>query len=268
MWSYILNPRFYLSNFLLLCIFPQYLSILLFIYFDRPILSSISKPLLFSLTFKWDLYMIKKSGLGYILIIICGGGLIVRWAELHCISLKFSFFFSVGWSIAVLLSCVNYSNRSALLSFNAAVIVAGSDEHLLQLLVQSFWIFATLHPDYPVCLTSLSSSLQMITKNFEDYPEHRLKFFSLLRAIATHCFPALIRLSSDVRISNACFVDNGTWITFEIFLDLYLNGVQVQLIVHSCVLLVMFSNWNSWWIQSYGLSGTLNEILLKLVSTF
>lgn len=40
--------------------------------------------------------------------------------------------------------------------------------------------------------------LQMITKNFEDYPEHRLKFFSLLRAIATYCFPALIRLSSQV----------------------------------------------------------------------
>ncbi|KAL9225073.1 hypothetical protein vseg_001040 [Gypsophila vaccaria] len=38
-------------------------------------------------------------------------------------------------------------------------------------------------------------TLEMITKNFEDYPEHRLKFFSLLRAIATHCFPALIRLS-------------------------------------------------------------------------
>lgn len=42
---------------------------------------------------------------------------------------------------------------------------------------------------------------QMITKNFEDYPEHRLKFFSLLRAIATHCFPALIRLSSEVCVN-------------------------------------------------------------------
>ncbi|KAJ9179757.1 hypothetical protein P3X46_008089 [Hevea brasiliensis] len=40
-------------------------------------------------------------------------------------------------------------------------------------------------------------TLEMITKNFEDYPEHRLKFFSLIRAIATHCFPALIRLSSQ-----------------------------------------------------------------------
>lgn len=40
--------------------------------------------------------------------------------------------------------------------------------------------------------------MQMITKNFEDYPEHRLKFFSLLRAIATYCFPALVQLSSEV----------------------------------------------------------------------
>jgi exportin-1 len=37
----------------------------------------------------------------------------------------------------------------------------------------------------------------MITKNFEDYPEHRLKFFFLLRAIASHCFRALFSLSSQ-----------------------------------------------------------------------
>ncbi|XP_076945553.1 protein EXPORTIN 1A-like [Bidens hawaiensis] len=40
-------------------------------------------------------------------------------------------------------------------------------------------------------------TLEMITKNFEDYPEHRLKFFSLLRAIATYCFGALILLSPE-----------------------------------------------------------------------
>ncbi|KAF8051123.1 hypothetical protein N665_1793s0009 [Sinapis alba] len=40
-------------------------------------------------------------------------------------------------------------------------------------------------------------TLEMITKNFEDYPEHRLKFFLLLRAIATSCFPALLQFSSE-----------------------------------------------------------------------
>ena len=39
-------------------------------------------------------------------------------------------------------------------------------------------------------------TLSMITVNFEDYPEHRLQFFSLLRAIATHCYAALMALPS------------------------------------------------------------------------
>lgn len=55
-------------------------------------------------------------------------------------------------------------------------------------------------------LVVYSVSYQMITKNFEDYPEHRLKFFSLLRAIGTHCFQALIQLSSQVSCNVFHFV--------------------------------------------------------------
>ena len=35
-------------------------------------------------------------------------------------------------------------------------------------------------------------TLDMITKNFEDFPEHRGNLFNLLRAINHHCFPALL----------------------------------------------------------------------------
>ena len=38
-------------------------------------------------------------------------------------------------------------------------------------------------------------TLTMITANFEDYPDHRLKFFALLRAITNHCFRALFALA-------------------------------------------------------------------------
>ncbi|CAN1269138.1 Protein EXPORTIN 1A [Linum perenne] len=56
---------------------------------------------------------------------------------------------------------------------------------------------ATMIDDVPRIFEAIfQCTLEMITKNFEDYPEHRLKFFSLLRAIATHCFPALIHLST------------------------------------------------------------------------
>lgn len=53
--------------------------------------------------------------------------------------------------------------------------------------------FALNDSDYLTCV-----SVQMITKNFEDYPDHRLKFFSLLRAINSHCFRALFSLSNQV----------------------------------------------------------------------
>ncbi|TXG48700.1 hypothetical protein EZV62_024575 [Acer yangbiense] len=74
---------------------------------------------------------------------------------------------------------------------------------LVELHVLSFWWLRNVYKsamidDVPRIFEAIfQCTLEMITKNFEDYPEHRLKFFSLLRAIATHCFPALIRLSSQ-----------------------------------------------------------------------
>ncbi|PKI70706.1 hypothetical protein CRG98_008939 [Punica granatum] len=57
---------------------------------------------------------------------------------------------------------------------------------------------AVMIEDVPLIFGAVfQCTLKMITKNFEDHPEHRLKFFSLLRAIAAHCFPALIGLSSQ-----------------------------------------------------------------------
>lgn len=32
-------------------------------------------------------------------------------------------------------------------------------------------------------------TLEMINKDFSEFPEHRVEFFSLLRAINMHCFP-------------------------------------------------------------------------------
>lgn len=37
-------------------------------------------------------------------------------------------------------------------------------------------------------------TLDMINKDFSEYPEHRVQFFNMLRAINLYCFPALLRL--------------------------------------------------------------------------
>jgi len=39
-------------------------------------------------------------------------------------------------------------------------------------------------------------TLEMINKDFSEYPEHRVQFFQLLRSINLYCFPALLRLDS------------------------------------------------------------------------
>jgi exportin-1 len=40
-------------------------------------------------------------------------------------------------------------------------------------------------------------TLSMITKNFEDYPEHRANFFHLLRAVNSNCFAAFFAMPGD-----------------------------------------------------------------------
>ncbi|KAK7204456.1 CRM1 C terminal-domain-containing protein [Myxozyma melibiosi] len=49
-------------------------------------------------------------------------------------------------------------------------------------------------------------TLEMINKDFTEYPEHRVEFFKLLRAINLHCFPALLKLPGPVfgYVVDAC----------------------------------------------------------------
>ncbi|GMI39796.1 hypothetical protein TeGR_g11582, partial [Tetraparma gracilis] len=51
-------------------------------------------------------------------------------------------------------------------------------------------------------------TLEMITQNFEDHPEHRVKFFSLLGAVNKHCFSALFKLPAD---HQRYVVDSIVW---------------------------------------------------------
>jgi exportin-1 len=43
--------------------------------------------------------------------------------------------------------------------------------------------------------TIFECALEMINKDFSEFPEHRVEFFTLLRAINIHCFPGKFRFS-------------------------------------------------------------------------
>ena len=51
-------------------------------------------------------------------------------------------------------------------------------------------------------------TLRMITRNFEDFPEHRLAFFTLLKAVNTHCFAALFAIPKE---HHKLVVDSVVW---------------------------------------------------------
>jgi hypothetical protein len=97
----------------------------------------------------------------------------------------------------------------------------------------------------------------MITKNFEDYPEHRLKFFSLLRAIGTHCFQALIQLSSPVSSNPLCF---------EVLMWDIVN--LNSYVIYGYHLTFCFSNWSLWSIRLIGHSDIQREILQRLALVY
>ncbi|EED93167.1 exportin1 [Thalassiosira pseudonana CCMP1335] len=51
-------------------------------------------------------------------------------------------------------------------------------------------------------------TLQMITVNFEDFPEHRIRFFEFIRAINTHCFQALFNIPAE---HQKLVIDSVVW---------------------------------------------------------
>ncbi|KAJ0397591.1 hypothetical protein P43SY_001661 [Pythium insidiosum] len=58
----------------------------------------------------------------------------------------------------------------------------------------------TITPTVPLILNAVfECTLQMITKNFEDFPEHRMNFFELLKAVNEYCFESLFALPQELQ---------------------------------------------------------------------
>ncbi|KAL6772266.1 XPO1 [Auxenochlorella protothecoides x Auxenochlorella symbiontica] len=104
-------------------------------------------------------------------------------------------------------------------------------------------------------------TLQMITKNFEDYPEHRLQFFGLLRAITNHCFSTLFTMTPE---QLKLVIDSIVWAfrhTERNIADTGLNLLQEMLAMFAQ------SDFATQFYQSYYLQ-LLREIFAVMTDTF
>jgi len=80
----------------------------------------------------------------------------------------------------------------------------------------------------PVIFGSVfQSTLDMITKNFQDYPEHRIMFFKVLRATADSCFQSLLALDPK---QFQLIIDSVIWAFKHLQRDIAASGLNILLV--------------------------------------
>jgi exportin-1 len=69
-------------------------------------------------------------------------------------------------------------------------------------------------------------TLEMINKDFSEFPEHRVEFFTLLRAVNLHCFPGTL---------YPCFRPSYPNLTDNFVALLKLDNRQFKFVIDSCM---------------------------------
>ncbi|KAI0485471.1 CRM1 C terminal-domain-containing protein [Xylaria cf. heliscus] len=86
---------------------------------------------------------------------------------------------------------------SVLVDYNRNVPGARDAEVLKAMSTIITRLTGLMEDQVPVIMQNVfECTLEMINKDFSEFPEHRVEFFNLLRAINLHCFPALLKLDN------------------------------------------------------------------------
>eukprot|EP00158_Paraphelidium_tribonemae_P007842 Partr_v1_DN28378_c0_g1_i2_m78613 putative exportin-1 len=76
----------------------------------------------------------------------------------------------------------------------------------------------------PILDSVFECTLNMINKDFQEYPEHRVSFYNMLRAINQNCFPALLNLPPQV---FKLVLDSIVWAFKHTMRDIADTGLQI-----------------------------------------
>lgn len=86
---------------------------------------------------------------------------------------------------------------SVLVDYNRNVPNARDAEVLKAMAAIISKLGSLMEDQVPIIMENVfECTLEMINKDFSEFPEHRVEFFNLLRAINLHCFPALLKLDN------------------------------------------------------------------------
>lgn len=72
-------------------------------------------------------------------------------------------------------------------------------------------------------------TLEMINKDFSEFPEHRVEFFNLLRAINLHCFPGMLHYRALTKLNtDYCSPPQAGQQPVQVCHRLVLLGIQAR----------------------------------------
>lgn len=72
------------------------------------------------------------------------------------------------------------------------------DPEVMSLMAQIVEKCSQISSDVPTIFDNVfQCTLNMITQNFEDYPDHRVQFYKLIRAVTKFCFDAILSMSDE-----------------------------------------------------------------------
>ncbi|KAJ3388329.1 Karyopherin transporter [Entophlyctis sp. JEL0112] len=115
----------------------------------------------------------------------------------------------------------------------------------------------------PILDAVFECTLNMINKDFENYPEHRSAFFKMMHAINTCCFPALLQLPAP---TFKLFLDSVVWGFKHTMRDISDLGLQICLDLLNNFSKCDQSISNAFY-QTYYLS-ILQDVFFVLTNTF
>jgi exportin-1 len=109
--------------------------------------------------------------------------------------------------------------------YKASVPDARDPQVLSLLAVATEKLRELMNPDLPRILEYvLDCTLPMITKNFEDYPEHRINLFQLLREINQYCFQVFFQIPPQ---GFKLIIDSILWAVKHTHRNIYETGLNI-----------------------------------------
>ncbi|KAI8365384.1 nuclear export factor CRM1 [Radiomyces spectabilis] len=115
--------------------------------------------------------------------------------------------------------------EAVLSDYNSSIDIARDAEVLNVLATVVNKLGSLMTPRVPAILeATFETTLNMITKDFAEFPEHRTGFYNLLRAINQQCFPALLELAPG---QFKLIIDSIVWGFKHTMRDIADIGLQI-----------------------------------------